>query len=228
MKLKSLLKKEKRFLLFFLIFIPCVALFISGVFLSVTKRPIAEPDNVIPKFSVEELPTTGEGEIVEEELGNSTLLTYTNGKYGYSFDYPSDIKVMDLTLKGCKGLSCVKIPQARKDFASLEDLNISTFYSSSILDFAYDEGLDRSLYKEPRQTTIGDKTYYYIISNEGFVEMITSDFRYQGEILWVKTDQRVDGANGAYYIAFDPGISINAIPEEDIEEIDKVLKSFRF
>jgi hypothetical protein len=172
-------------------------------------------------FIVEQLAQTG------EEKNETDWSSYTSSSYGYTFGYPQDVQVTDSSIGECRGLNCVLVSQ-QKDVIMIGSLNITTFFSQAVLDFAYDEGLDKSLYKEPQQTTIGGNTYYYIITKEGYVKMLTFDYKYRDDILWVKTDHKVQGALSSYYIKFDTGISKNSISEDNIDDLNHIFETFTF
>ncbi len=158
------------------------------------------------------------------ELKSEDWTQYTNDSYGYSFEYPENLEVKEIISDNCGGIYCFTLNNG-EDITKVELLNISTYFSNSIMDFDYDEGLDGSEYKELRETVINGDTYYYVISNDGIVKMLAYEYKYEDDILWVKTEHRVNGNNGNYYISLIKGINI---PEDALDLYDSVLRTMKF
>ncbi|MBN2015499.1 hypothetical protein JW766_01570 [Candidatus Dojkabacteria bacterium] len=152
---------------------------------------------------------------------------YTNPTYGYTFNYTQRTLVEQPLATYCKEYKCLK-NETPGDVLNINSLSVTSYTSNIVTDYDYDEGLHKDQYKEPQITFIGGIPYYYIITTDGYVKMLTHDFKYKGDTLWVKTERRVTNSQGTYYVSFTEGIWNNQISEEKIEEFDNLFKSFRF
>jgi len=166
-------------------------------------------------------------EYIEEPIINNDLVKYTNPAYGYSFDYSSEDVLEEVSGFYCKDYKCLK-SETNGDVVKINDLYITSYASNVSTDYDYDEGLDKNLYKEPIKTSIGGEAYYYIISNDGYIRMITHDYKISGDILWVKTEKKVVKKGISYYISFNSGLFDDYITEVEIENLNKLFNLFVF
>jgi hypothetical protein len=165
-----------------------------------------------------------QNEVVSSEVNTNEWASFQNSVYGYSFKYPSDSNVQELSFDACQRIDCRK----NGDVALLDSINISSFYTQISYFLSYNEGLDKEKYKEPVETTIGGEKFYYIISKEGYIDMIVKEYKYIENLLWVKTLYKVDKANNSYYIEFDKTIIPVEISESKIERYNQIFNTFKF
>lgn len=155
---------------------------------------------------------------------NEEWESYKNEVYGYTFDFPVSVNIRELSPDNCNGIYCARVDN-NEDITFIDSLNISAYYSKAIMEFDFDEGLEKALFKEPKETLIDGEIYYYIISNEGFINLLAHEYKYEGDILWVKTEHKVAKERGGYYISFEKGMNMS---EEKISLFEAVFKTFKF
>jgi len=176
------------------------------------KNEITEVEKVISK-------------IIEKEANNSdNWISYSNNIYGYSFKYPVGMNVRELPFKPCEKDGCMH----KGDVAVIGGLNISSYHSTDALSFAYTRGFDENLYRNPVETNIGGIRFYYIITQQGKVEKIVYDYKYLNGLLWIKEEYKVEKGQNSYYVSFGKGILPVDIEVRDIDDLNKVLNTFKF
>lgn len=209
----------------------CVGLlFLSGYAIGeVLKRDdsqsiqvASKPDNRKVDFNTKQialasnLPTTG----------NKETKLFKNRIYGYSFSYPPNTAVNYNSSLICNNEFCASDDDL--DQIQLDELYISTYKPDQSYHLDFDKGFPQKNYKTPKQITIDDQKYYYIISKDGFIELITSEFIVLNDIIWIKEDNFVNKDNSSYYISFHNNGTEKSLPEHKITTLNQILKTFKF